>query len=46
MNISSCFIWMYEYIFISLHSKTKQYNKQKYKDYEKVNKYRSVERVS
>lgn len=26
MNISSCFIWMYEYIFISLQAKTKQYN--------------------
>ena len=46
MNISSYFIWSYEYIFISLQAKTKQYNKQKYKDYEKVNKHCSTERVS
>lgn len=46
MNVSSCFIWMYEYIFISLHSKTKQSNKQKYKDYEKVNKHCRIKGVS
>ena len=47
MNVSSCFIWMYEYIFISLQAKTKQYNnkntkimKEKIKEFGKFNGWR------